>query len=158
MSVRAASSRSGSDTGRTAVGPVVGWLLVVALVVGVLQAVAAGPSVAAATDPPFERVGGLTLPTGEDRLTSAVMDPAGRFAYFGTQTVPGRVVKVDLATSTHVATLTLAAGEDYLLSAVIDPAGRYAYFGTYTSPGRVVKIDLDSFTRVGARTLAAGDD
>jgi DNA-binding beta-propeller fold protein YncE len=158
MSVRAASSRSGS--GQAPVRIVVGWLLVVALVVGVLPAVGAGPSMAqpAATDRPFERVGVLTLADGETLPYSAVIDPAGRFAYFGTAAwnEPGRVVKIDLTTFTRVDAITLAPGENALRSAVIDPAGRFAYFVTDTTPGRVVKVDLATFTRVGAIALPAG--
>jgi hypothetical protein len=91
-------------------------------------------------------------------LYSAVIDPTGQFAYFGTYTSPGQVVKFDLTTFRRVGAITLEAGEDWLFSAVIDPAGQYAYFGTATSPGRVVKIDLATFSRVGAITLDTGEN
>ncbi|MGH9379899.1 MAG: hypothetical protein ACRD2Z_04725, partial [Thermoanaerobaculia bacterium] len=39
----------------------------------------------------FERVGAITLDSGENELRSAVIDPAGEFAYFGTNTLPGRL-------------------------------------------------------------------
>jgi hypothetical protein len=154
MSARAASNRSGSGH-QAPVRIIVGWLLVVALVVGVLPAVAAAPSVAqpAHTGRPFERVGAITLP-GQTGLASAVIDPAGRFAYFGTGTSPARVVKLDLTTFSPAATLTLTV-EGELGSAVIDPAGRFAYFGTagWKTPVRIVKIDLVSFTHAGTLTL-----
>lgn len=95
---------------------------------------------------------------GQAVFTAAVVDPAGRYGYFGTNSAPGSIVKVDLATFKRVATITLPAGEDAPRSAVIDAAGRYAYFGTYTEPGNVVKIDLQTFQRVGAVALQAGED
>ncbi|WP_089006489.1 S8 family serine peptidase [Micromonospora viridifaciens] len=103
------------------------------------------------------RVDAAALAAGENVLFSGLVDPAGRYAYFGTQTSPGRVVKVDLSTFRRVGAITLADGENYLNSAVIDPAGRYAYFGTGTSPGRIVKIDLATFQRVGTITLGNGE-
>jgi hypothetical protein len=99
----------------------------------------------------------LWLNRGEDSLNCAVIDTANGFAYFGTSTTPGIVVKVSLATFTKVGALTLAAGEDSLLSAVIDPGNGFAYFGTETDPGIVVKVNLQTFTRAGALTLDAGE-
>jgi uncharacterized repeat protein (TIGR01451 family) len=103
-------------------------------------------------------VGALALNAGEDKLYTAVIDPAGGFAYFGTDNSPGIVVKVRLADFTRVGALTLNTGENKLWSAVIDPAGGFAYFGTYTSPGRVVKVRLPDLTRMDALTLNAGED
>ncbi|MFG3701916.1 S8 family serine peptidase [Micromonospora sp. NPDC047620] len=104
------------------------------------------------------RVDAVTLAAGENVLFSGLVDPAGRYAYFGTQTSPGRVVKVDLSTFQRVGAITLAEGENNLNSAVIDPAGRYAYLGTGTAPGRIVKIDLATFQRVGTITLDSGEN
>ena len=69
-----------------------------------------------------------------------MIDPASGFAYFGTDTIPGIVVKVQLSDFTRVGALTLNPGEDRLLMATIDPAAGYAYFGTHTAPGGVVKV------------------
>jgi ethanolamine utilization microcompartment shell protein EutS len=84
-----------------------------------------------------------------------VIDSAHDYAYFGTDTDPGMVVKVRLSDLTRVGVLTLTTGEDYLYSAVIDAANGFAYFGTATYPGPdvVVKVRLSDFTRVGALTL-----
>jgi hypothetical protein len=97
----------------------------------------------------FAQVDEITLASGEDDLTSAVIDPAGHYAYFGANTQPGQIVRVDLDTFTRVGAITLEGpgegdlyGEDYLQSAVIDPAGDYAYFGLATFPGRVARIHL----------------
>lgn len=100
----------------------------------------------------------LTFGANEGAAGSAVIDADGRYAYFGTNTAPGQIVKLDLQTFERVAAIALPAGDDYLRSAVIDPSGRYAYFGARTIPGRVVKIDLADFTRVGAITLADGEE
>jgi adenosine/AMP kinase len=109
--------------------------------------------------PLFSEAGiSLTLNTGEDILQSAVIDTANGFAYFGTYTLPGIVVKVNLSTFTRVGALSLNTGEDLLSSAAIDTANGFAYFGTGTLPGKVVKIRLSNFTRVGALTLNAGED
>jgi len=104
-------------------------------------------------------------------LETAVIDVANGYAYFGTYTVPGTIVKVALgvggAAPTRVASLMLNEGEDYLSSSVIDTANGYAYFGTgMASPvgvtGQVVKIALgagdDPPTRVGALTLNVGEN
>ena len=104
------------------------------------------------------RVGALTLNTGEDRLRSAVIDTVNGFAYFGTDTSPGRVVKVRLSDFARVGILTLNPGESYLYSAVVDSSGGFAYFGTGTSPGAIVKVRLSDFSRVGALTLNTGEN
>src|SRR5882672_5806875 len=91
-----------------------------------------------------------SLQQGESNLTSAVIDTSNgqHYAYFGTDTSPGQVVKVDLSNLTRVGAISLKSGEDRLASAVIDTSNstHYAYFGTYS--GQVVKIDLNSFTEV----------
>ena len=43
------------------------------------------------------RVAAQTLDPGDYGLTSAVIDPVAGFAYFGTDTVPGKVIKVSIA-------------------------------------------------------------
>ncbi len=101
----------------------------------------------------FTRVGNLTLNSGEDDLQSAVIDPSGGYAYFGTATNPALVVKVHLADFADAGALTLNSGEGPLTSAVIDPSSGFAYFGTGTSPGVVVEIRLSSLTRLGALRL-----
>jgi len=106
----------------------------------------------------FARISSMTFQSGENGLYSAVIDPSGQYAYFGTWTAPGRVVKIRLSDMTRIGAISLLSGENNLSWGVIDPGGQYAYFGTYTSPGRVVKIGLSSFTRVGAVTLNTGEN
>ena len=113
------------------------------------------------------RAGAVTLNAGEDYIMgAAVIDTASGYAYFGTGTVPGRVVKVALGAGanppTRTGAVTLTAGEDYLYVAIIDTASGYAYFGTWTSPGIVVKVALGAGpnlpTQAGSRTLDWGED
>ncbi len=113
------------------------------------------------------RIGRLDLIANqEEMLYCAVIDPDNGYAYFGTYTSPGRVVKVNLGSGaslpTRVGAVVLDPGEDNLASAVIDPAQGYAYFGTFTSPGRVVRVALGAGSnppsRVDAMTLPTGED
>ncbi|MBI5154109.1 SUMF1/EgtB/PvdO family nonheme iron enzyme [Candidatus Poribacteria bacterium] len=100
---------------------------------------------------------GLIL-DGENDVRCAVIDPAGGAAYFGTDTSPGYVVKVDLDSFTRVGAVSFLIGEDSPRAAVIDLEAHAAYFGTHTAPGRVVKVDLDTFTRVGSAMLESGEN
>jgi|GEM_PF-2470854 len=94
----------------------------------------------------------------ENDLTSAVVDPKNGFAYFGTGTSPGVVVKYRMSDSKTLAILTLNSGENNLYAATIDTDNGFAYFGTRTSPGIVVKVNLANFTRVNAITLNTGEN
>ena len=85
----------------------------------------------------FQRVDAVTLNQGENLVRAAVTD--GTHGYFGTDTYPGQVIKIDLATMTRVDAISLNSGEDNLYVAVTD--GTHGYFGTDTSPGKVIKID-----------------
>ncbi|HUR22406.1 MAG TPA: Ig-like domain-containing protein, partial [Acidimicrobiales bacterium] len=134
----------------------------------------------------FQRVAALTLAeddmpdigpyrinNSESDLYTAVMDPAGRYAYFGTvghvgslvgdprdPSIPARLIRIDLTTFERVDHLELpAASENTPRAAVIDPAGNYAYFGAQNtalrSPGLVVKVAV---RRPPKATLAAAPD
>ncbi len=118
-----------------------------------LVAIAAAPVSHAQTE-----VSALTLLSGEARLASAIIDTSSGFAYFGTDTSPGVVVKVRLSDFSRVGALTLNPGQDHLVSAVIDTLNGFAYFGTGTVPGIVVKIRLSDFTVVGTLVLNTGED
>jgi len=107
-----------------------------------------------------------TALTSEALLATGVLDAANGHAYFGTQTIPGRVIKVAMGAGadlpTRIGTLTLDTGEDQLVSGVVDAANGHAYFGTATQPGQVIKVALgtgsDLPTRLGAVTLNADED
>ncbi|HDP35459.1 MAG TPA: DUF5011 domain-containing protein, partial [Candidatus Hydrogenedentes bacterium] len=113
----------------------------------------------------MQRLEGIALSSGEDNIGCAIVDHIQGYAWFGTYTSPGRVVKVALGTGatppTRVGSVTLSAGEDNLVSAAMDPTYAQAYFGTDTNPGRVVKINLGvgaaAPTRVGVLSLPSGE-
>jgi len=116
---------------------------------------------------PPSRIGAVTLNSGENNLYGhAVIDIANGYAYFGTDTSPGRVVKVALGAGanppTRIGAVTLNSGEDRATGAVIDTMNGYAYFGTFTAPSIIVKVGLGSGanppTRVGAVALNSGED
>lgn len=90
-----------------------------------------------------------------DKVASAVIDTANGFAYFGTTTIPGKIIKVNTSTFTVVDRLILNSGENIIQTGVIDSG--FAYFGTYTTPGKIVKVNLSNFTRVGVITLNSGN-
>jgi len=122
----------------------VSWLLLLSII-----------AVSALTPPTaaFSRVGALILHTGENDVTSAVLDVAGGYAYFGTATSPGIVVKIRLSDFTRVGAVTLNAGENFLSAATIDAAGSYGYFGTNSNPGVVVKVQLAGTTPPSSSNL-----
>ncbi len=103
------------------------------------------------------RVGSITLKPGESFLASAALDPVHGFAYFGTDTMPGIIVKVGLTDFSRLGAFTLRTGENGVRSAVVDAVNGFAYFGTDTSPGIVVKVRLADFTLVGELTLKIGE-
>jgi hypothetical protein len=93
--------------------------------------------------PVFTREGAISFATGEDHARAAAIDPTGSFAYVGTATSPGRVVRIDLAAFSRTGALTLPTGESYPCVSVMDADGRFAYFGTDgggTGAGTVVKV------------------
>lgn len=100
--------------------------------------------------------GSLTFTRSEDFAFTGLIDQAHGFAYFGTDNVPGTVVKVRLSDFTKVSTLVLNPGENFLSAGVIDPANDVAYFGTFSFPGHIVKVRLSTLTRVGSIDLGQG--
>lgn len=107
-----------------------------------------------------------SLQARSQNLSSAVMDAAQGYAYFGTTcvypctSVQADILKVRLLDFTLVSSLALNDWEDHLASAVIDPVNGFAYFASACSWmyrgcnafGNVVKVRLSDFSRVG--TLA----
>ena len=78
----------------------------------------------------FTRTNSLTLNSGEDALFSAVIDTANGFAYFGTLTSPGIVVKVRLSDFTRVGALTLNPDLCCVSAVVIDSATHHSRNGS----------------------------
>ena len=109
----------------------------------------------------FSRVGSLTLSSGEDELTTVVLDASGatHYAYFGCNTYPGKVIKVNLSTFARDGALDLNSGEDMIYSSAIDTSNGFAYFGTFQQPAKVVKVDLSTFTEDATTvTLSSGEN
>lgn len=103
---------------------------------------------AAATASSFSRSGALTLISRERHQAAAVIDTASGFAYFGTFSSPGIIVKVRLSDFSRVGALVLNYGENEIRCATIDPAQGYAYFGTLS--GDVVRVRLSDFSLAGS--------
>ncbi len=102
-------------------------------------------------------------PQNERLYGDALLDAAGRYAYFSTTHEPGRILKVALGTNPQtppavVGAAVLEPEEDNTFNAVMDPQGGCAYFGT-DFPGHVVKIALGNSNeppyRVGSVLLDA---
>jgi hypothetical protein len=114
-------------------------------------------SVAPACSAPV-RSGALVLDL-RPPFSCAAIDPTSGYAYFGTDSRPGRVTKVALgdgsAAPTVAGELVLNANEGLMDGAVLDPSSGTGFFGCY--PGRVVKVALGAGgappTRIGAATL-----
>ncbi|MBN1867809.1 fibronectin type III domain-containing protein [Candidatus Sumerlaeota bacterium] len=108
---------------------------------------------------PLREIGATWLESDQD-IACGVVDETAGYAYFGTNTTPGTVVKVALGDGSNpavrVGSLRLNTGENLLSCAAIDATG-YAYFGTATNPPRVIKVALgtddDLPSRIGAVTL-----
>jgi len=76
-------------------------------------------------------VGSVTLATNELYLYAGVIDAINGYAYWGTNDVPGSVVKVALGSGSsdpfRVGSVTFPTGY-YLNSAVIDEENGYSYW------------------------------
>jgi len=91
-----------------------------------------------------------SLDTGASFLRSAAIDHIGNDLYFGTDTIPGSVVKIDLASFQLAGILSFTNGESAFRSIVIDSNGAAAYLGTGLQyPAQVAKVDLASFQPAG---------
>jgi hypothetical protein len=107
----------------------------------------------------FTSAGALPLPDIHIP-SSAVIEPAGGSAYFGSYDErPGVVARVRLSDFMRDGTLSLLPGESYVQSAVIDPAAGFAYFGALSSPSGLVsrevavKVRLSDMTSLGEADL-----
>jgi len=104
----------------------------------------------------FEKLSTLNCSAGENKFECAVIDTGNTNAYFGTDTSPGIVVKVNIAgvpTRTSAVTLT----QNKLWCAAIDTANELGWFCTYTDPAWVVRVDLNTMTEETALQLQAGE-
>jgi hypothetical protein len=106
---------------------------------------------------------GLTFQAGQNWVGTAVIDSTNHFAYFGTQTSPSIVVKVQIpdgvsvTSMTIISSITLPSGLDFLSASVIDTTNGFAYFGSSAATGAVAKIQLSNFTLAGTLTFNSGE-
>lgn len=86
--------------------------------------------------------------SGMPQVRCAVIDPESGHAWFGTNTSPGKVYKVDVSSgssSPHLlGSITLDSRDENLAAAVIDAPGGFAYFSGEESGiyGAVIKVSL----------------
>jgi DNA-binding beta-propeller fold protein YncE len=106
----------------------------------------------------FEVVDAKRLDAEELAPQAPVMDPAGQYGYFVTNSQPVRVVRIDLDTFERVDGVQFSMDERPIRAAAIDPTGEYAYFGTDTSPGRIVKVSLETMEWVDTIVLEEGEN
>jgi hypothetical protein len=96
-------------------------------------------------DDPPERIDAIVLDESERRLFSVVFDSIHGYAYYGTYTTPGRIIKVaanpDMPLE-RIDSLILDNEHSLITAACIDLDNAFAYFFTDTDPIRVVKIAL----------------
>ncbi len=97
----------------------------------------------------------MTL-TGENNTSAAAIDLAGGYAYFGTFTTPGAVVRVRLSDFTSAGAIVLNSDEELLQGAVIDSGG-FAYFGTLNCCNDyIVKVQVASTPSMPQTLQASG--
>ena len=117
-----------------------------------------------ATGMPPTRIGAVSLFSGENQITSAVLDSTTGTALLGTDTSPGIVVKVAFGAAasppTRVGAVILNSGENVLYAAGIDASNGVAVFVTNFSPSVIVKIGVGAAasppTRISAIPAPSG--
>lgn len=104
-------------------------------------------------DPRSLAVRGFLGPSsGQTAFVGAVMDASATYAWFGTYTDPGVIIKVELESFSRVGSVTLLPGENRVTCGGIDSSGVFGFFGTAPEAALapIVQINLDTMERVGA--------
>lgn len=86
-----------------------------------------------------------TLVPGGTNFYCIVIDTVNGFAYIGTFTATGSVIKIRLSDFSYVATLNITASR--LHAAVLDEVNGFAYFASYANQ-KISKIRLSDFSEV----------
>lgn len=81
----------------------------------------------------------------------AVINPLGNYIYAGTDSTPGKIVRINLSPFEQQGILTLNPGANYPYCGAMDPFGQYAYFGTYDTNfvgskiAKIIKFNCNTF-------------
>jgi hypothetical protein len=94
----------------------------------------------------------------DGNFTAFAIDPAGGHIYVGTDSNPGRAIKLEMGAAgeapKRLGAIFLGAGETPISTVVLDTTNGYAYYGTTSDPGRIVKVRMGTGSappvRVGA--------
>jgi len=90
------------------------------------------------------RTAAVTL-VKDDSLTSGVVDTVNGYAYFGTNTSPGSIIKVQLGSGNSPPVRIGEASDGFhgnYTAAAIDVTNGFAYFGTNTASAYIVRVAL----------------
>jgi len=102
------------------------------------------------------RVDTLLLATAEFRLCAAVLDAAGRFAYFTLEGLMVVKVQVDPHPMQRIENLQLPMAETGLRAAVFHAGLRSVFVATGTQPSAVVTVTADPFMRASSVPMPSG--
>lgn len=112
--------------------------------------------------PTFTPTDNLLFNSGEEKITTAVIDGQGVFAYFFVRPPSGPppynqlLVKYNVQTMTRVGVLTINTPAFTLSGALLSPDGQFLYCGDEQSAPqytRIYKIDLSTFVYLGSTAL-----
>ena len=87
-------------------------------------------------------------------VTQIVSD--GTFLYYGTEDIPGKIVKIDLDDFSYVNSVTLGSALGRSECLTLDDT--YLYVGDHYDPATITRIRLSDFTIFDTLTLNVGDD
>ena len=111
--------------------------------------------------PAFEKLNTLAMPaaTGEEYFQCAGIALASGYAYFGTNQVSAKAVKIDVSgVPSRIGQMVGTANEDDFLSCAIATDNVCGYFVTNTSPAIVVKVNLVTMARIESLALGGGEN
>jgi hypothetical protein len=100
--------------------------------------------------------GSVALKPGEDHLLASCIFPGSSFLFIGTNTAPGKVVKIDVRSMARLQAVTLQASEPYISSLVCDD--EFVYATTYTIPAFVIKLRQKDLKRVATLSATGGGE
>lgn len=94
-----------------------------------------------------------TLTIYESFLFSSAIAYDDTYAYFGTYTSPGQVVKINLNTFIKDSTFILNTAESYPRTILTIPLSDHLYIGTGSTPAQIIQLTTDPFIRNNTLSL-----